>query len=547
MKKITKSKIYFEDLPHYEHGANKGKLDWDKFSGHDVRFEYNDIVGVMKIVSYDKQNRKLKILYKDKIYETYQSSFLKEQIGCAIGIKANGFRYSIGENIVDNNHNITILDRIRLTNKRRKYQYRCNICGNIDWCHEQTINNGKYICNVCANQKLVEGVNDIPTTDPWMIPYFQGGYDEAKQYMSNSKTTIYPICPDCGQIKKKKMAIYTIKRTKSIGCICGDGVSYPNKFMHSLLTQLNINFESEYSPDWISPKRYDFYVPSLNLIIEIDGGLGHVKKVHNNSNTSLNESLEIDFYKDNMASKHNLKVIRIECDKSEFNYIVPKIKESLKNYFDLSEINWERCESYALSNRVKFVCEEYEKYKPILTSELADILYMNKGVVNKYLQKGSMLGWTDYDKKQMTKAGLEKSKSYMKATYSKTVYVYDTSGKFIREYPSLHDVQANSINDFGFFLSYKVVSKCCNGKLNSYKGLIFTYEKEKINLDCDMRRYNREVICYDLEMNFICKYSNATEASKTTNISSQNIRRCCIGNRKTAGGYIWKYADEVEN
>ena len=96
--------------------------------------------------------------------------------------------------------------------------------------------------------------------------------------------------------------------------------------------------------------------------------------------------------------------------------------------FDLSEINWERCESYALSNRVKFVCEEYEKYKPILTSELADILYMNKGVVNKYLQKGSMLGWTDYDKKQMTKAGLEKSKSYMKATYSKTVYVYDTSG-----------------------------------------------------------------------------------------------------------------------
>lgn len=547
MEKITKSKIYFEDLPHYECGTKKGKLNWDKLSGHNVRFEYNDIVGVMKIISYDKQNRKLKILYKDKIYETYQSSFLKEQISCAIGIKANGFRYSIGENIVDNNHDITILDRVSLTNKRRKYKYRCNICGNIDWCHEQTINNGKYICNVCSNQKLVEGINDIPTTDSWMIPYFQGGYSEAKQYMSNSKATIYPICPDCSQIKKKKMAIYTIKRTKSIGCICGDGVSYPNKFMYSLLTQLNINFESEYSPDWISPKRYDFYVPSLNLIIEMDGGLGHGKKVYKNSNTSLNESLEIDFYKDNMASKHNLDVIRIECDKSEFDYIVHKIKESLNNYFDLSEINWERCESYALSNRVKFVCEEYEKYKPILTSELADILHMNRGVVNKYLQKGSMLGWTDYDKKQMAKAGLEKSKSYMKATYSKTVYVYDTNGKFIIEYPSLHDVQANSISDFGFFLSYKVVSKCCNGKLNSYKGLIFTYEKEKINLDCDMRRYNREVICYDLEMNFICKYSSATEASKITNIPYQNIRRCCIGSRKTAGGYIWKYADEVEN
>lgn len=48
-------------------------------------------------------------------------------------------------------------------------------------------------CPVFANQRCVEGYNDITTTDPWMIPYFQGGYDETKQYMSMSGKTIYLV------------------------------------------------------------------------------------------------------------------------------------------------------------------------------------------------------------------------------------------------------------------------------------------------------------------------------------------------------------------
>ena len=207
MKKITNSKVYFEDLPHYEYGARKGQINWNEVPGCDVRFEYNDISGTFKLVGFDKTKKKIKTIYNGKTYEIYQASFMKEQIACAIGVKVMGFRYSVHERIVGENHDITILERVELPNKNRKYLYKCNICGNVDWCYEKIINDCKYICNVCANQKVLVGVNDIPTTDNWMIPYFQGGYDEAKQYASSSKTTIFPICPDCGQIKKKKMAI----------------------------------------------------------------------------------------------------------------------------------------------------------------------------------------------------------------------------------------------------------------------------------------------------------------------------------------------------
>ena len=72
------------------------------------------------------------------------------------------------------------------------------------WIIETDIlqNHGCPVC--CRNpQIVVKGINDIPTTAPWMIPYFQGGYEEAKLYTFSSSYKINPICPDCGNIKNK--------------------------------------------------------------------------------------------------------------------------------------------------------------------------------------------------------------------------------------------------------------------------------------------------------------------------------------------------------
>lgn len=483
MKNILHTKIYFEDLPHYETGRYQGKINWKLVTGCKVRFEYNDIKDIITILSYDNSSKKIQIEYDGKVYEIYQSSFMRKQISCAIGKKVIGFRYQVGDRITDEKHDITIIDKTQIDNKR-KYQYKCNLCGNVDWCFEKIINDGKYICNACSGQKVVCGINDIPTTDPWMIPYFQGGYEEAKLFSNNSKHNFNPVCPYCNKIKKNKMAIYTLKRTKSIGCNCGDGISYPNKFMYKLLEQLGVEFIDEFSPEWIKPKRYDFYIPLKNLIIEMDGGLGHGKKIYSRNSVDLQESLNVDMEKDFIAYKHGIRVIRIPSDKSDMDYIVNNIINSLSNIIDLSEINWEECEKYALSNRVKFVCDFYEKNKPISPVDIQEKLNINRNVVTSYLKKGNRLGWTDYDPKLSKIYGRKKAGEFMKKTYSKITYVYDISGNYIREYPSMHDIQEHSIRDFGFFLSFKVISKVCNHKMNSYKGLIFTFEKDNINLNC---------------------------------------------------------------
>ena len=53
----------------------------------------------------------------------------------------------------------------------------------------------------------------------------------------------------------------------------------------------------------------------------------------------------------------------------------------------------------------------------------------------------------------------------------------------------------------------------------------------------------KPVIQYDLEGNFIKEWEATKIASIKLNIHASNITNCCKNNRKTAGGYIWKYKE----
>lgn len=55
----------------------------------------------------------------------------------------------------------------------------------------------------------------------------------------------------------------------------------------------------------------------------------------------------------------------------------------------------------------------------------------------------------------------------------------------------------------------------------------------------------REVSQYDVDGNIIKTYPSIREAVRETGIEHSTISRCCSGGRntKTAGGYVWKYAN----
>ena len=382
------------------------------------------------------------------------------------------YGFNIGESLKDSKRDLTITrHETRYAGKgknkrlRKWYGYTCNKCG---W-DKGVIDEGNLFkvkgCACCAGKTVVQGINDIASKAPWMIIYFQGGYDEAKCYTIGSSKKIFPKCPHCTKVKSKPMSISTIYRFRSIGCSCSDGRSYPHKYMRSVLEQIQLECIEEYSPSWLERRSFDFYLPSREIIIEMDGGLGHGKAIFKNSKTSSSESLRIDMWKDAQAEKHGLRVFRIESEVSKSSYMSSNIKAALSQILNLRDVDWLLCDKWATKNLHKEICVYYEKHKPIETKELACMFGMSKWHLPKILAKGRELGWCTYNPISAFAENLAK----IHQKISKKIDVYK-DGVFIASYPSMSSLARNSFSDFGVKFCITEISRAANGKRGSYKG-----------------------------------------------------------------------------
>jgi len=361
--------VFTEDLPRWRFGKGQpsGVIDWRNSIGIRVKFIYDGLEGEIEIVDYNAKTHMLSTEYiKGKIIKINTVVFVNGNIRTVLGLRSGDFKIKVETIFKDEKRDLIILNREYRTksgkskyNKNEKwYKYKCNKCDYEDWMVESSLITQKCGCPVCCPfpQKTVLGFNTIWDTTPWMIPIV--GEEIAKTYSKASDKKIYPICPDCGRVKNKLMSLNAIYKVHSMNCSCGDGKSYPEKFTFSILEQLDIEFSTEYIPDWIKPRKYDFYFKKDNIdyIIEVDGGF-HTKDNKMNGQTK-EEIRMIDDYKDDMADRYGFEMIRIDCEKSEQKYIKNNIQDSiLNNLFDLSQINWNKAEEFALSNLVKVVCD----------------------------------------------------------------------------------------------------------------------------------------------------------------------------------------------
>ena len=60
--------------------------------------------------------------------------------------------------------------------------------------------------------------------------------------------------------------------------------------------------------------------------------------------------------------------------------------------------------------------------------------------------------------------------------------------------------------------------------------------KNGINTKC-----TRAVLQYDLDRRLINEYFSMAHAARVNNLLANGIRKCCIGEYKTSGGFIWRY------
>lgn len=467
-------KLFYEGV--LDTSANGKVINWINSVGKRVHFCYDSIEDDIIIVDYDKNKSVVSYTYNNTIYKQTSTALKKCQLGKML---FNDFKYNVGDilNNKDNNQSIQIIDKqIKNNGKQRlkTYKYKCLNCGFEGYKSEFDLQVTWCPCCCSSPKVVVKGVNDIPTIAPWMVSYFQGGYEEAKLYNYNSSKKIYPICPLCGRNKEKPIAIYQIYNTKSIGCICGDGISYPNKVMHSILSQLNIDFISEYTEDWTGLSRFDFCIPHLMILIEMDGNLGHGKNIFNASKLTESEaenerlaSLNRDNFKDSIALEHGYKIIRINSGISEIDHIKENILNSeLIEYLDFSKINWKMCDEFALKNLVKETCNYYKQHMDESYEFVSNKFHISKCTVGRYLKKGLKVDWiTDSEYKNI----LKNNKKHRKT------YVYDLNFNLLNKFTSASDLVKNSKEIFGVQFSSGGITKAVKNNTRYYDKYYVSY------------------------------------------------------------------------
>ena len=393
------------------------------------------------------------------------------------------FKAEIGQVFKDSKRDLIITNREYRMSKNGQnlkwYKYTCNVCKWTEgWLREYHL--FQYIgCSCCANQTVIVGINDIPTTTPWMVKYFQGGIKEAELYTKSSSKRILPICPDCGRVSNTWVQICRIHIKKAISCTCSDKISYPNKFSYSLLEQLNEIYgfeylEHEYSPNWIGRKSYDNYFihNGKEYILEMDGGFHSIDNLMSGQTKEI--SKEIDDYKDKMARENGIEVIRVNCDKSELDHIKQNILESkLCNIFCLNDIDWLKAEEFSLSNLCKVACDYKNNNPDMTTNDIANIMRLNRKTIKGYLKKGKLLKWCIYyEKEEKRKASSKNGKAN-----SKPVGIFK-DGIRLHILPSCRELEKQSEVLFGIKLLQSGISNVCNGKRPHHKGFTFKYINE---------------------------------------------------------------------
>ena len=387
------------------------RIDWMNSMGHKIKGIYYGVEFEVKIISYDKGYLYVKYLDNTPM-KISRGSFSRCELGELLNKRTGNFKIDITHTFKDTKRNITIIDReIRLRYKKdgnfkcndKYYKYRCNKCGNEDWILESSLITRNVGCNVCGQvpKKIVLGINTIWDKYRWMCN-LGISEEDAKTHTFRSENNIVVTCPNCGN--KKYCTPSNIYLHKSIGCICGDGFSYPEKFVYSTLKQLSLIFKTQLNKTtfkWCKDYKYDFYIPEYNIIIETHG-TQHYKKSSSFKRT-LEEEQENDKLKKELALANGIKeedYIVIDCRKSELEFIKNNILNSkLNNIFDLSTIDWLKNERFSLSNLVKEVCIYWEKnkFKNIFYKDIINIFGLSTSTIKIYLEKGTKQGWCNYN------------------------------------------------------------------------------------------------------------------------------------------------------
>lgn len=320
------------------------------------------------------------------------------------------------------------------------------------------------------------------------------GFEKAKKLTIYYNDKIELICPNCNKTHKRTLSDLT---TQGFSCpYCKDGLSYAERLFNIILKQMNI--------DYITQKRfsnktykYDIYIPSLNIIIELHGKQ-HYKEFHRQPNwKSYDDEHENDMIKYDIAVlngyEYNKNYFVIDCRYSNCDYIKNNLENnkvySLLKTIAKNDIDWDKASKDVELSLVKQVCNYYNKFN-CSANEIKEALELSisYGTICKYLNIGNDLGLCKYNGKENQRQIVSKPCVCLDKNSKELIFIKD------------------SCKDMGILLGLKSVGKvsdCCNYHHNpieymkthkqvakTVKGYICMYYEDYLKLQNELNELN---------------------------------------------------------
>lgn len=454
------------DLDQFPHD-NNGKISWKDSVGIVVEFFYNGERHELEVLTIPNKNRYLSIKIDDVVIDKTHTSNITKLTFSKLFYKPDYF-YNVGDVV----NGLVILEQTKTKMKSSKgngfakvkaYNVKC-LCDGYEFISDEWNLKDGHGCPVCAGKKTVAGYNDVATLHPDLARLFDN-YNDAIGLSPWSPKKVLVVCPYCGF--KKYMRISELVRCGYVTCDkCSDGFSYPNKFSHELFSQLSqqyLYYEYEYSPDWAGNYVFDNYIECLDgakLVVEMDG-IFHYENIYDETGVTTANN---DAKKDELCKKHNIDIVRINCHYKDISKRALFIKENIINklfdYFDLSKIDWDKCDSAGVSRTMYEVINFYNANENFSLDYIASYFKIGNGLMHRFLREGEKLGLCTYIRNDP-----KRKKN------SRPIAMYDAFGSFIGIFKSAKYI-VEEFPEKDFYRS-SVTAYCKNGK--QYKGYIFKY------------------------------------------------------------------------
>lgn len=385
------------------------------------------------------------------------------------------FKYSVGEKI----NGLIILEskRAMFGNKKLKaYSYKCSKCGYIGDIREDVLSKGASCPCCCIPPRIiVENINSLVAKEEtkWMIPLFENGYDEAKLYSKGSTKKIKHICPYCGKQQTIARPIYQLYSNMPKCEFCGRGRSYPERLVTSLLNSLNIEFIAQLTSTiykWCGNKRYDFYIPSLNMIIETHGEQ-HYKDTNR---TKLNEVANNDKEKEILALNNGIiHYIVLDCRHSDFDFIRQNIISSDLIKLLNSDIEWNVVRKMTNDTLTIQMWEYWNSLsEPISITKFAEKFEVSRQVAKDVLQEGFAQNKLQFSMDDILNKNIKERNERAKGIANKAKVAIYKDGLLLGEFESMHELERKSEELYGTKLITSKISLVCD-KDKKYKGFNF--------------------------------------------------------------------------